>query len=120
GLAAATVPADGLEGRTLTRIDQAENALELVVLRIGLDGEDKVDGEIASVTVTASNERAVQLGIAYRGFQGAEFAFEVQDTGKRGIPRIPEARYVVPEAAAGAEQTAVVGLALGDRTEEGF
>ncbi len=120
GLAAATVPADGLEGRTLTRIDQAENALELVVLRIGLDGEDKVDGEIASVTVTASNERAVQLGIAYRGFQGAEFAFEVQDTGKRAIPRIPEARYVVPEAAAGAEQTAVVELALDDRTEEGF
>lgn len=120
GPAAVPAHADDLEGRTLTRVDQAENALELVVLRIGLDGEDKVDGEIASVTVTASNERGVTLGIVYRGYQGAELAFEVQDADKRAIPRIPEARYVVPEAAADAEQTAVVELALDERTEEGF
>lgn len=120
-LAPAVVMAqDDFEGRSLTRVDQAENALELVVLRIGLDDEDKVDGEIVSVTVTASNERAVTLGIEYRGYQGAEFAFEVQDTDKHAISRIPEARYVVPEAAADAEQTAVVELALDDRTEEGF
>lgn len=119
-LVAGPAAADDLSGRTLVRVDQAEDALALMVLRIGLDDEDKVSGEVASVTVEAANEREVTLNVAYRGYQGAELAFEVKDTDKRRIERIPEVRYAVPEADPDAVQAAVVKLALDDRTEEGF
>lgn len=119
-LAASAAHAQGLEGRILTLVDQGENAVELLLLRIGLDEEDAIDGEIRSVTVASSNERETTLNIVYRGYQGAEFSFEVLDGDKRRIARIREVEYSVPVADPNAEQTALVELELDDRTEEGF
>lgn len=112
--------ADDLVGRALPLVDQGENALELLIVRIGLDDEDKVSGEIKSVAVEQSNERTAQLKVAFTGYQGAELEAEVLDGDKRRIRNIKPAEYVVAAAADGVEQSAILTFELDDNTDEGF
>ncbi len=111
---------DEWAGRNLQLIDQGDDAIELLILRIGLDDHDKVDGRIEQVTVGTSNERETEIKVSFSGFQEAEFEFEVLDADKRRIRDLQVDKYRVPGSSSGAAQVVTIPVSLRDDTEEGF
>ncbi len=112
--------ADDLEGRILAPIDALEGAVGGLLGSLLTDKDDRLKGDVDSVTVRSSTEHELVVNVTLHGLQGSEVRAHLEDSSRKRLKMVVSGKTIVPAAGDSASQALPLTLSLKDNMPEGF